>query len=78
MGEVFPFYAKVVFSGKKWWAFRYSAFGGVDEKRIVFRSNDGNEYGGMPKRIYEQMLADPKYDDYKFVWIFRSKEIINF
>lgn len=73
LGEVFPFYAKVVFFRKKWWAFRYSAFGGVDEKRIVFRSNDGNEYGGMPKRIYEQMLADPKYDDYKFVWIFRSK-----
>ncbi len=46
----------------------------TDEKTILFSTFDGRSYSDSPKAIYLRMLADPKYKDYKLVWVFREPE----
>lgn len=50
----------------------------ADEKLIFFEANLGKNYTGNPKYLYEYMLSEPKYADYKFVWAYpdvNSKKI---
>lgn len=39
----------------------------VDEKLIIFNSL-GRKYNDSPKKIYEEILKDERFKDYKFVW----------
>lgn len=44
----------------------------VDDKLIVFEAYMGRQYSCSPKAIYEEMLGNKKYKDYKFVWFFKD------
>lgn len=44
----------------------------VEENLIIFESYMGRSYACSPKAIYEEMINDPKYKDFKFVWAFRK------
>lgn len=47
----------------------------VDGKTIIFSCFNGKSYTCSPKAIYEYMLKDEKYKDYKFIWFFSSNKI---
>ncbi|MEG0830373.1 MAG: CDP-glycerol glycerophosphotransferase family protein [Anaerovoracaceae bacterium] len=44
----------------------------VDPKLVVFESYMGRQYACTPKAVYEEMIKDPYFDDYKFVWFFKD------
>ncbi len=44
----------------------------TDLKLAVFESFQGRSYSCSPKAIYEYMLSDPAFADYRYVWIFRD------
>ena len=44
----------------------------IDEKLVVFESFQGRNYSCSPKAIYEYMISNPQYKDYKYVWVFRD------
>lgn len=46
----------------------------TDDKLILFVSYGGRRYSDSPVNIYEAMLVDPRYSDFKFVWAFREPE----
>ncbi|MCD8145676.1 MAG: CDP-glycerol glycerophosphotransferase family protein [Clostridiales bacterium] len=46
----------------------------VDKKLVVFCTFSGKGYSDSPKAIYEYMLSQEKYSDYRFVWIFREPD----
>jgi len=46
----------------------------TDEKVILFSTFDGRSYGDSPKALYEYMLSDPRFDDYTFLWAFRTPQ----
>lgn len=73
-----PGYRKVLAIRKKWWGFRFSYFDSIDENLILFRAQSGQSYSGTPRRIYEYMIADPKYQNYKFVWLVNNKNDFKF
>ena len=50
----------------------------VDEKLVIFASYNGKSYACSPKAVYEQMLCDDKYADYRFVWLFDEPEKYGF
>lgn len=50
----------------------------VDPKLIVFCTFSGKGYSDSPKAIYEYMLSQEKYRDYRFVWIFKDPEQFRF
>ncbi len=50
----------------------------TDEKVILFSTFDGRSYGDSPKAIYEYMLTDERFEDYKFVWAFRNPKQFTF
>ena len=57
------------------WLIRFlKLFVRTDEKLIVFASFGGRKYDDSPKAIYEAMLKDPRFDDYKLVWAFMQPE----
>lgn len=43
----------------------------VEENKVIFGCFNGRSYCDSPKAIYNSMLKDPKYKDYKFVWVFK-------
>ena len=47
----------------------------VDDKTIVFSCFNGKSYTDSPKAIYEYMLKNDKYKDYKFIWLFGNEKI---
>jgi CDP-glycerol glycerophosphotransferase (TagB/SpsB family) len=40
----------------------------LDKHMVVFESFLGKNYSGNPKYVYEQMLRDPRYKHFTFVW----------
>ena len=44
----------------------------LDEKTIIFSSFSGRYYSDSPKAIYEYMLSDDRFNDYKFIWVFKK------
>ncbi|MDD2504687.1 MAG: CDP-glycerol glycerophosphotransferase family protein [Bacilli bacterium] len=44
----------------------------TDDKIIVFEAYMGRNYACSPKAIFETIMKDPKYKDYKFVWAFKK------
>ena len=47
----------------------------VDEKAIIFSCFGGKSYTDSPKAIYEYMLSNEKYKDYKFIWFFADAKV---
>lgn len=45
-----------------------------DDKLIVFNSFGGRKFDDSPKAIYDAILKDCRFDDYKLVWAFVSPE----
>lgn len=50
----------------------------VDSKLIVFESFMGRKYVDSPRAIYEYMLNNKRFKDYKFVWFFKEPEEYSF
>ena len=46
----------------------------VDEKLVVFEVFNGRSFSDSPRAIYEEMLQDPAYNDFKFIWIFKNPQ----
>ena len=46
----------------------------LDEKKVLFETFTGRQYGCNPKAIYEEMCRDPKFDDWTLVWSFKEPE----
>ena len=44
----------------------------VDDKMIIFESFMGRTYSDNPRALYEEMIRNPKYSDFKFVWCFKD------
>ena len=44
----------------------------VNDKQIIFSSFQGRLYSCSPKAIYEYMISNPQFDDYKFIWAFNK------
>ena len=40
----------------------------LDEHLVVFDAFQGRQYTCSPKALYQEMLSDPKYQDYRFIW----------
>lgn len=50
----------------------------VDDKTVIFFSFKGGAYSCSPRAIYEYMVKDDKYKDYKFIWAFKTPEEYKF
>lgn len=46
----------------------------VDDKLIIFASFNGRSYCDSPKAIYQYLINNEKYKDYKFIWAFNDKQ----
>ena len=46
----------------------------VDDKTIVFCTFNGKSYSCSPKALYEYMVNNDKYSDFKFIWGFKNVE----
>ena len=46
----------------------------TDNKLVLFVSYGGRYFNDSPRCIYEKMLVDPRYKDYKLVWAFRRPD----
>lgn len=44
----------------------------VDEKMVIFDSFLGKGYSCNPRSIYEEMLSQEKFNDWKFIWVMRK------
>ncbi len=44
----------------------------IDDNLILFESFLGKQYACSPKAMYEAIKKDPRYANYRFVWIFRN------
>jgi CDP-glycerol glycerophosphotransferase (TagB/SpsB family) len=44
----------------------------LNHKMVFFESFFGKNYSGNPKYIYEEMLKDPNYKDFTFVWSYNG------
>ena len=45
-----------------------------DEKTVVFSAYNGRSYVCSPKAVYEYMLQQEEYADYRFIWLFDHPE----
>ena len=46
----------------------------IDDHLVIFETFMGRQYGCNPRAIYEYMLNDPAFDDYRFVWVLNDPE----
>lgn len=46
----------------------------TDDKLILFNSFGGRKYDDSPKAIYEVMVTDPRFKDFRLVWAFHQPE----
>ena len=44
----------------------------INPKLIMFEVFMGRQYACNPKAIYEYMISDSRFDDYRLVWAFRD------
>ena len=52
----------------------FHSFMRTDDKLVLFNSFGGKKYDDSPKSIYEAMLKDDRFKDYKFVWAFHDTD----
>ena len=51
---------------------RYSTME-IDPRLIVFESFSGNKYNDNPRAIYEYLVNNSDYNDFRFIWCLRGK-----
>lgn len=71
-GKQRVFVRKVHVAEKKWLYKRRSRNVEMDDKTVVFETFMGRQYGCNPRAIYEYMLSDPRFKDFKYIWIFND------
>ena len=55
--------------------YKISSFGvKVDEKTLLFCCFNGKSYSCSPKAIYEYMINNDEFKDYKFIWAFSDEK----
>lgn len=60
---------------KRWLSFKIGTLGIKTDNRIaMFFAFKGKSYACSPRAIYEYMLSDKKYQDFKFIWAFTEPE----
>ncbi len=47
-------------------------FIGIDDKTVLFIAFHGKGYSDSPKAIYEEMLKDERFKNYKFIWAIKN------
>ena len=47
----------------------------TDDKLVLFECFFAKKYVDSPKAIYLEMLNNPAYSDYRFVWVFRREDL---
>lgn len=50
----------------------FYSFRPISDNLVIFESYNGRGYSDSPKAIYETMLGDSQYANYRFVWVFRK------
>ena len=50
----------------------------VDEKLMIFGAYNGKSYACSPKAVYEYMIGQEQFREYKFIWIFDKPEEYKF
>ena len=50
----------------------------LDAKRVVFDAYNGRNYTCSPRAIYETMLKDERFKDFRFVWVLRSSSLTRY
>ncbi|MCR5737219.1 MAG: CDP-glycerol glycerophosphotransferase family protein [Eubacterium sp.] len=45
-----------------------------DSKTMVFESFQGRSFSCNPKGIFDAMISDSRYQDFRFIWVFRDVE----
>ena len=65
---------KLVYIKKSMIYKKYCKKNNVDEKTIIFESFMGRSYSDNPRALYEEMIKNKKFDDYKFIWCFKKPE----
>lgn len=60
---------KCIYFKNKIIIFIYS-FHKIDSKLVIFESYMGKSYSCSPKSLYLEMINNPKYSEYKFIWCF--------
>lgn len=50
----------------------------IDEKLIIFGAYNGRSYACSPKSVYEYMIHDKRFEDYRFIWLFDEPENYRF
>ena len=46
----------------------------TDSKLILFNSFGGRKYDDSPRAIFEQMIKDHRFDDFKLIWVVNNPE----
>lgn len=74
---------RIIFRGSRDAAYRAKMtlddpFGKIDDKLVYFQTFSGRGYSDSPKAMYEYMMKDPEYKDYRFVWSFKDPERFSF
>lgn len=46
----------------------------IDDHMVIFETFMGRQYGDNPRAIYEYMIRDPRFDDFRFVWVLNESE----
>ena len=46
----------------------------VNDKLVVFESYSGRSFADSPRAIYEALLSDERFSDYRFIWSFTTPE----
>ena len=46
----------------------------LDDHLVIFETFMGRQYGDNPRAIYEYMLADPRFSEYRYVWVLNDPE----
>lgn len=49
----------------------------TDEKLVLLNSFGGRKYNDSPKVLFEYMVSDPRFSDFKYVWAFEEPEKFN-
>ncbi len=49
-----------------------------DDKLVIFGAYNGKNYACSPKAVYEYMLCDERFAQYRFVWLFEQPEEYRF
>lgn len=71
------FVREAVFFTKKSTLKLFSMITKTDKEMVIFDAFLGKSYACNPRAIYEQMLEDDKFENFKFIWVTRKNSNID-